>query len=546
MSSKAFWCSVLREIGVWRIAVRLLAMACCYLGYFLQPLLLGSLVDGATPAGEALVLLAVSVLCVPVVDMLNNGLLQGVRSASKRLIVREVARRPYSYVLEHPTGEILSHLQEVSLASRYVETLLATVMIKIAVMAVLYTVLLSFAAPLAGMVYVAAALAYTYLSWRLAGANRPNISRALQASARAQQAVQEYCDAIESIISSDAQEYERARVDDAIERERCSYADAQRVTNRHELMLQSGIVAASAAVAMLVFAGERGAWGISTMLLLLYSIISLSGIGGQVLQLAEMQGKIVSGLKELFGETSRLCREAQGAPSAERGQEASPGALADGVQNGQPLLAIHDLSFAYPRHALQFEHLSCHFDRPGLYALTGPNGSGTSTLLKLMAGLLQAHDGSIELASGLHRPVYLAQRSVLFNRSLWENIAYPGLDVSEDDALSILAELGMGHIVSTVEGLHGLMPGDMKNKLSGGEQQKVLIARGIISRPDVLLCDEITSGLDCGSSRAFYRLVRERLPHAVVLCTVHRADELDQFDRVFSLAELCAPADAGQ
>lgn len=46
--------------------------------------------------------------------------------------------------------------------------------------------------------------------------------------------------------------------------------------------------------------------------------------------------------------------------------------------------------------------------------------------------------------------------------------------------------------------------------------------------------------------REFYRLVRERLPHAVVLCTVHRADELDQFDRVLSLAELSAPADAGQ
>lgn len=96
----------------------------------------------------------------------------------------------------------------------------------------------------------------------------------------------------------------------------------------------------------------------------------------------------------------------------------------------------------------------------------------------------------------------------------------------------------MDSAVATKEQLLTLKPGDLAGKVSGGELQKVQILRAIICKPDILLCDEITSGLDVKSVERFYAMLRGYLPGTTIICVVHRHNELKYFDAIVEMGHL--------
>lgn len=190
------------------------------------------------------------------------------------------------------------------------------------------------------------------------------------------------------------------------------------------------------------------------------------------------------------------------------------------------LLAARDLSYRYPgtdRDVISQVTISA--DRGEAIALLGPNGTGKSTLLKCMAGLLSPSYGSVHLdgmdITGMARSAvakrigfvpqsqsspfpYLVHEVVLMGRAshlgLFQN---PGTDDMQrsDEALRMV---GIPHLASRP-----------CTNLSGGEWQLVLIARAIAQQPDILLLDEPTSHLDIGNQmkvlRVIDRLKREGL-----------------------------------
>jgi len=156
---------------------------------------------------------------------------------------------------------------------------------------------------------------------------------------------------------------------------------------------------------------------------------------------------------------------------------------------------------------------------PGFHAIMGPSGSGKSTLLHLMAGLDRPDDGEVHLAGvrvdtlderGLvaHRRrrvgIVFQQFNLIPTLSAFDNVTLPGvLDgqpkaALRDRADALLARLGLA-------GRHDHRP----DALSGGEQQRVSIARALLFRPPVLLADEPTGNLDSASSEQMWALLEE-------------------------------------
>ena len=112
---------VLDRMGGWRVVVRLFLQFLCYVVYFLQPFLLRSLLGASLTQAETVacaVALAVALLMPSVVDLLNNRLFQDARRCAKSVVWDTVLERPYPYFVEHPSGEILSAINEASLAAR--------------------------------------------------------------------------------------------------------------------------------------------------------------------------------------------------------------------------------------------------------------------------------------------------------------------------------------------------------------------------------------------------------------------------------------------
>ncbi len=203
-------------------------------------------------------------------------------------------------------------------------------------------------------------------------------------------------------------------------------------------------------------------------------------------------------------------------------------------------LAVENLSFAYgPRKAL--DGLSFTLDPGSFTALLGPNGAGKSTLFSLLTRLFTAPQGRITIAGHdlARAPLKaLAALGVVFQqptldldlttrRNLLYYAALHGLSgtTARDRAEEVLATLSLEDRADTPA-----------RSLSGGQRRRVELARALIHRPQVLLLDEPTVGLDAASRRAItdhaHKLARDG---TTILWATHLTDEVSPTDRCLIL-----------
>ncbi|MCK0209089.1 ABC transporter ATP-binding protein/permease [Starkeya koreensis] len=173
------------------------------------------------------------------------------------------------------------------------------------------------------------------------------------------------------------------------------------------------------------------------------------------------------------------------------------------LPDGRALLTVDDLAIRRGERVL----------------LTGPSGAGKSTLLRAIAGIWPYGHGEIALAAGA-RMLTLPQRPYLPIGTLRGALAYPDpMERHSDEEMRLALEaVGLAGFAGWLDE-RALWPAVM----SGGEQQRLAVARALLLKPDVLLLDEATSALDEPGEAALYRLLRERLPATAMLSIGHRS-----------------------
>ncbi len=181
-----------------------------------------------------------------------------------------------------------------------------------------------------------------------------------------------------------------------------------------------------------------------------------------------------------------------------------------------------------------FEELDCRFPRGRISVLMGGSGSGKSTILRLIGGLLRPARGHVwvagddvtrlsdrELNRVRRRLGMLFQGSALFDSlSVAENVALPLRERRELSSREIEAEVQRRLSDVGLEDAGSLMPG----QLSGGMQRRVGLARAIVSSPEILLCDEPFSGLDPLNVRRIEALLvdlNRRYGHTLIVTSHH-------------------------
>ncbi len=196
-------------------------------------------------------------------------------------------------------------------------------------------------------------------------------------------------------------------------------------------------------------------------------------------------------------------------------------------------IEFRNVSFAYPDTAARpiVKDFSATFHADKVVALVGANGAGKTTLLKLATAALEPQSGEIlvngspmatlDSGSFRRRIGIVFQDSLLVSGTVRDNItlrdpSFTREDIDEAAALSGLEEvvkrLPLG--LDTRVGLWG-------QSLSGGEMQRLAIARAVIRRPDILVLDEVTNHLDAEAREAFGKLLRRLAPGRIVLVVSH-------------------------
>lgn len=186
------------------------------------------------------------------------------------------------------------------------------------------------------------------------------------------------------------------------------------------------------------------------------------------------------------------------------------------------------------------EVAALHIGRGERWLFRGDSGAGKSTLLRAIAGMWPYGQGKVTLPSDASL-MFLPQRSYIPAGTLKSALCYPGEPHQFDDDACREALA-----VAKLEGLtERLYERDRwQQKLSGGEQQRLAMARALLHRPDFLFLDEATSALDPATERALYDALLDRLPGTTVVSVAHR-EALEAFhDRIFEIQAGGAPAAA--
>jgi putative ATP-binding cassette transporter len=164
--------------------------------------------------------------------------------------------------------------------------------------------------------------------------------------------------------------------------------------------------------------------------------------------------------------------------------------------------------------------------------ISGPTGSGKSTLFRALAGIWPFGTGKVEVPERA-RILFLPQRAYMPIASLREAVTYPAPAGTFDDATVVeaLQATGLGALANRLDEVQ-----NWSLQLSGGELQRLAIARAILHRPDWLFLDEATAALDEAAEAQLYTLLRERLPAAAIVSIAHRPRVGDFHQTRFSLA----------
>ena len=222
-----------------------------------------------------------------------------------------------------------------------------------------------------------------------------------------------------------------------------------------------------------------------------------------------------------------------------------PGAVDLKIQNGE--IEFDNVHFAYDPQRPILKGISFKVPAGKTIAVVGPSGAGKSTISRLLYRFYDVQGGSVKIDGQDVRDVtqtslravigMVPQDTVLFNDTIAYNIRYgrPSATEAEVEQAAEIAQVG-NFIRSLPEGFK-TMVGERGLKLSGGEKQRVAIARTILKSPPILMLDEATSALDTGTEQEIQAALDEVAKNRTTLIIAHRLSTVINADEIIVLKD---------
>jgi ATP-binding cassette, subfamily C, bacteriocin exporter len=219
-----------------------------------------------------------------------------------------------------------------------------------------------------------------------------------------------------------------------------------------------------------------------------------------------------------------------------------PKAQFQGVRDA---IELRDVSFRYGCRDNVLDNITLRIPAGRTVAILGESGSGKSTLLKLLLGFHAPTEGHVlidgvdmrdfELGSMRKRIGLVAQDPFIFNGSIRENITLGKPGAALNDVIAATRAAGLEEYVAGLPERYETLIGERGGNMSGGQRQRLAIARALLCEPEVLIFDEATSHLDTATERAIQASLRTALAGKTVVLVAHRLSTVRDADYVYVL-----------
>ena len=209
-------------------------------------------------------------------------------------------------------------------------------------------------------------------------------------------------------------------------------------------------------------------------------------------------------------------------------------------------LMVKNVSFSFNKNINILKNVSFNLEKGSKTGITGITGSGKSTLFHIMLGLLQPNTGNIffkgksifaNLSSWRNQIGYIAQNIYLLDNTIEKNISFEFFD-NKIDTKKIAFAIEMSELKDKISSLPmGLQTkvGNDGVKLSGGEKQRIAIARSIYRNPDIIFMDESTSSLDLKTEKTIMSNIYKNFSTKTIILIAHRESAINRCDKVIHL-----------
>ncbi len=213
------------------------------------------------------------------------------------------------------------------------------------------------------------------------------------------------------------------------------------------------------------------------------------------------------------------------------------------------LISLKNISFSYGReknHEKLLNNVSLDFEKNHITALIGKSGCGKSTLANIISGLITTYEGKLLINSRDNFNIDILKRSVgyvpqitnLLDNTLANNICFGLLDkdINKNKLTDIIEKVELTQLVKNLENGLDTIIGDQGLTLSGGQRQKIALARTLYLDPKIIIFDESTNSLDKKSEELFFQNILKFKNEKIIICITHDMGLSKYFDKIYKIS----------
>lgn len=207
-------------------------------------------------------------------------------------------------------------------------------------------------------------------------------------------------------------------------------------------------------------------------------------------------------------------------------------------------IQFDNVNFSYGNNKV-LENLSFSLEENKLYALVGSSGSGKTTIAKLLSGFYKVDSGAIKIGGYpienytkeaiIKNISFVFQDSKLFKKSIYDNVALANINAKKDEVMKAMKLAGCNEIIEKFKEKENVIIGSKGVHLSGGEVQRIAIARAILKGSPIVILDEASASIDSENEYELQKALKNLIKNKTVIMIAHRMTSIKNVDEILVL-----------